>query len=154
MKKGLFGAFVIVLAAAIVVAYNALFTVHQTQQALLLQFGEPKRVITNPGLNFKIPFIQNVVYIDKRILDLDARAFEAIVAGQKRLVVDAFTRYKITDPLKFYQTVGGNLAIVNQRLATFARGGSPPGARRCQFNRCGARQTPGIDAVDRNSIEY
>lgn len=97
--------FLILIAALAFVAYNSVFVVHQTQQALVLQFGDPKRQITEPGLNYKIPFVQNVIFIDKRILDLDSPAQEVIASGQKRLVVDAFARYKVTDPLKFYQRV-------------------------------------------------
>ncbi len=95
-------ALVVILA---VFGVSALFSVHQTQQALILQFGDPRRVITEPGLNVKIPFIQNVVYLDKRILDLDTPAEELIASDQKRLVVDAFTRYRISDPLQFYKSV-------------------------------------------------
>ena len=73
-------------------ASATLFTVHQTQQALVLQFGDPRRVIDQPGLNFKMPFVQNIIHIDKRILDLDSPTEELIAAVQKRLVVDAFTR--------------------------------------------------------------
>jgi len=100
-----------------VTAYMTLFTVQQTQQALVLQFGDPKRVIKEPGLNWKIPFIQNVEFFDNRILDLDATSQEAIAADQKRLVVDAFLRYKIVDPLKFFQTVRDQ-RIARQRLST------------------------------------
>ena len=85
---------------------SALFTVHQTQQALVLQFGNPKRVVTEPGLHVKLPFVQNAVYIDRRVLDFDAEAAEVILGDQKRLVVDAFARYRIVDPLRFYQSVG------------------------------------------------
>jgi membrane protease subunit HflC len=88
-----------------VLASASLFTVHQTQQALVLQFGDPRRVITEPGLHFKMPFVQNVMLIDKRILDLDTPAEELIASDQKRLVVDAFTRYRITDPLQFYKAL-------------------------------------------------
>jgi membrane protease subunit HflC len=84
-------------------ASSALFTVHQTQQALILQFGNPVRVETEPGLKFKIPFIQNVEYFDKRILDLDPPTQEVLLADQKRINVDAFARYRIVDPLKFKQ---------------------------------------------------
>jgi membrane protease subunit HflC len=93
-------------AVLLVVLMSALFTVHQTQQALVLQFGNPKRVITEPGLHVKLPFIQNAIYIDRRVLDFDAESQEVILGDQKRLVVDAFARYKITDPLRFYQSVG------------------------------------------------
>ena len=85
---------------------SALFTVHQTQQALVLQFGNPKRIITEPGLHMKLPFVQNAVYIDRRVLDYDAISEEIILGDQKRLVVDAFARYRIVDPLRFYQSVG------------------------------------------------
>jgi modulator of FtsH protease HflC len=93
-------------AVLLVVLMSALFTVHQTQQALVLQFGNPKRVITEPGLHVKMPFIQNAIYIDRRVLDFDAESQEVILGDQKRLVVDAFARYKIIDPLRFYQSVG------------------------------------------------
>jgi modulator of FtsH protease HflC len=93
-------------AVILVLAMSALFTVHQTQQALVLQFGNPKDVIQEPGLHVKLPFIQNVVYVDRRVLDFDAEAQEVILGDQKRLVVDAFARYKIIDPLRFYQSVG------------------------------------------------
>jgi len=93
-------------AVVLVLLMSALFTVHQTQQALVLQFGNPKRVITDPGLHVKLPFIQNAIYIDRRVLDFDAESQEVILGDQKRLVVDAFARYKIIDPLRFYQSVG------------------------------------------------
>jgi modulator of FtsH protease HflC len=96
----------VVAAALLVLAMSALFTVHQTQQALVLQFGNPKRVVTEPGLHVKVPFTQNAVYIDRRVLDFDAEANELILGDQKRLVVDAFARYRIVDPLRFYQSVG------------------------------------------------
>jgi membrane protease subunit HflC len=80
--------------------------VHQAQQALVVQLGEPRRVVTEPGLQFKRPFIESVVYLDKRILAYDSPKQEVIAADQKRLVVDTFARYKVTDALKFYQTVG------------------------------------------------
>ncbi|MDP6404223.1 MAG: protease modulator HflC [Alphaproteobacteria bacterium] len=95
---------VIVLAIG-VVAFSSLYTVHQTRQALVLQFGEPKRVVTVPGMHAKIPFIQEVIYIDRRILAYDAPAEEVIASDQKRLVVDAYLRYRILDPLRFFQTM-------------------------------------------------
>ena len=100
-----------------VIAYFTLFTVIEVKNAIVLQFGDPKRVITSPGLNFKIPFIQNVIFIDNRILDIDAPAAEVIAADQKRLIVDAFARFKIVDPLKFYISVG-NERVARSRLAT------------------------------------
>ncbi|MCH1542542.1 MAG: protease modulator HflC [Alphaproteobacteria bacterium] len=95
----------ILVAALGVLASASLFTVHQTKQALVLQFGDPRRVIMDAGLHFKVPFVQNVIFIDKRILDLDTPAEELIASDQKRLVVDAFTRYRITDPLQFYKAL-------------------------------------------------
>ena len=86
--------------------YSSLFTVDQTQQALVIQFGEPKRAIQDPGLAFKVPFIQDVVYYEKRVLSLIPQdAEEVILSDQKRLQVDAYARYKIEDPLLFFQTV-------------------------------------------------
>lgn len=117
MKQGIFGVLVVGLAVIAFVAYNALFTVHQTEQALVLQFGSTKRVITEPGLQYKLPFVQNVIFLDKRILDLDSPAQEVIASDQKRLVVDAFARYRITNPLSFYQTVG-TIGGANTRMAT------------------------------------
>jgi membrane protease subunit HflC len=98
-------AVVAIALAVLVVASGALFTVHQTQQALVLQFGEPKRVITEPGLHFKLPFVQDVVYYDARILDLDPQGQDMSLIDQRRINVDSFARYSIVDPLKFYQTV-------------------------------------------------
>ena len=97
--------------AAIVITMSAAFIVDQREQVLVLQFGDPKRVIQEPGLNFKIPFIQQTVRFDKRLLDFDNAPEEVIASDQKRLVVDAFARYHITDPLKFYQTVGTEMAL-------------------------------------------
>lgn len=112
--------FVILLSFLIVltvVAYNSLFFVEQRVQSLILQFGEPIRVIKEPGLNFKIPLAQNIVKFDKRILLFDNSAEEIIAADKKRLIVDAFVRYKIIDPLKFYQTVRFEAAL-NNRLGS------------------------------------
>ena len=100
-----------------VVAYGSLFVVQEINQAIVLQFGDPKKIITKPVLNFKIPFIQNVVYLDRRVLNLDNPPEEVIAADQKRLIVDAFARFKIVDPLKFYISVG-NERVARSRLAT------------------------------------
>lgn len=96
---------------AAIIASLSVFVVSETQQALVLQLGKVDRQINvfgknEPGLKFKTPFIQTVTYFDKRILDLDTQPFEIIASGQKRLVVDAFARYRIVDPLKFYQAAG------------------------------------------------
>ncbi|KAB7738956.1 protease modulator HflC [Parvibaculum sedimenti] len=94
------------LIVAALAAYLSLFTVNMTQQAIVLQFGRPVgQVITEPGLYVKVPLIQNVVYIDKRLLNLESPTEEIIASDQKRLVVDAFARYRIVDALKFYQAV-------------------------------------------------
>ena len=107
MRTNFVGGIVAVIAvAALIVGYSSLFTVYQTQQALVIRLGQPVRVISEPGLNFKAPFIDSVVHIDKRILDLEAPPQEVIASDQKRLVVDAFARYRIRDPLRFYQTLG------------------------------------------------
>ena len=105
------------IAVLTVLAYNSLFFVEQRVQSLILQFGEPIRVIKEPGLNFKIPLAQNVVKFDKRILLFDNSAEEIIAADKKRLIVDAFVRYRIIDPLKFYQTVRFEAAL-NNRLGS------------------------------------
>jgi len=105
---------IIVLAAT---AFFSIFIVKEISQAIVLQFGDPKRIILKPGLNFKIPFIQNVVFLDKRILNLDAPPEEVIASDQKRLIVDAFARFQIVDPLKFYISVG-NERVARSRLST------------------------------------
>ena len=89
-----------------VLASSALYTVHQVQQAIVLQFGKPVRVVSEPGLNFKIPFIQDVRFYERRILDLDPPEFEVLLDDKKRIKVDAFARYQIENPLKFLQVVG------------------------------------------------
>jgi membrane protease subunit HflC len=117
MNRNLLVILAFVVAVLGIVGFGAMFTVQQTEQALLLQFGNPVRVVTKPGLHFKIPMVQNVVYLDNRILALDAPAEEVIAADQKRLVVDSFARFRITNALKFYQTVG-NVAVARQRLGS------------------------------------
>ena len=107
---------IIALVAAAFVALNGLFIVQQTQQGIVLQFGEPKRTLQDPGLNWKIPFIQNVVFYENRVLSLvSSDSDEVILADQKRLEVDTYTRYRIVNPLLFYQTVR-NVLGVEQRL--------------------------------------
>ena len=100
-----------------VVVFQSLFIVQEISQAIVLQFGDPKKIITKAGLNFKLPFIQNVVFLDKRILNLDNAPEEVIAADQKRLIVDAIARFKIVDPLKFYISVG-NERVARSRLST------------------------------------
>jgi len=97
--------------------FFSVFVVKEVNQAIVLQFGDPKKIILKPGLNFKVPFIQNVVFLDKRILNLDTPPEEVIASDQKRLIVDAFARFQIVDPLKFYISVG-NERVARSRLAT------------------------------------
>jgi len=123
MNRTVLTALAVIVAAAVVIGMSSLFTVHQAQQALVLQFGEHVRTVSEPGLKAKVPFVQNVVYFDKRLLDFDADAQEVIMSDQKRLVVDAFARYRIEDPLRFFQAAGNEAnmrarlgAIVNSSL--------------------------------------
>jgi membrane protease subunit HflC len=118
MRFNLTGGFIVVLAVVgVIIAYGALFTVYQTQQALVVRLGQPVKVLTDPGLYAKWPLIDSVIAIDKRILDLEAPSQEVIASDQKRLVVDSFARYRVEDPLKFYQTVG-SIDAANSRLST------------------------------------
>ncbi|GLR86239.1 protease modulator HflC [Bradyrhizobium iriomotense] len=107
----------IVLLLILIVAYSSVFTVQQTEQALVVRLGEPVKVVTEPGLNFKAPFIDSVISIDKRILDLENPSQEVIASDQKRLVVDAFARYRIKNALRFYQSVG-SIQAANLQLTT------------------------------------
>ncbi|WP_368416020.1 protease modulator HflC [Falsiroseomonas sp.] len=106
----------VVAAIGVVVAASTLFTVHQTQQVLITQFGQPIRVIREPGLQAKIPFIQSVIAFDRRLLDFEAPGEEVILGDQRRLIVDSFTRYHIADPLLYFQTVGATEAGIRARL--------------------------------------
>ena len=106
--------FIVVLG---ITAFQSIFIVQEINQAIVLQFGDPKKIVNKSGLNFKLPFIQNVAYLDKRVLNLDNPPEEVIAADQKRLIVDAIARFKIVDPLKFYISVG-NERVARQRLAT------------------------------------
>jgi membrane protease subunit HflC len=118
MKLGVFGGLIAALILVLLLlAYATLFTVPQTRQALVVRLGQPIRVVTEPGLNYKIPLIDSVIPIDKRILDLENPAQELFASDQKRLVVDAFARYRIVDPLKFYQSVG-SVEGANSRLSS------------------------------------
>ncbi|MDP6709095.1 MAG: protease modulator HflC [Alphaproteobacteria bacterium] len=99
-----------------VVGYSSLFTVQETEQALVLRLGEPRRQVKEPGLHFKMPIIENVEMMEKRILDYDPPQEEIIASDKKRLVVDAYTRYRISNPLQFYRTVN-NETFAGQRLA-------------------------------------
>ena len=111
MSRGRLIAIGIGLLVILILALVSTFKVRQGEQALLLQFGDPRAVITEPGLYVKIPFVQNVEYFERRILDYDVPVEEVIGSDQKRLVVNTFARYRIVDPLKFYQTVGTEAAV-------------------------------------------
>ncbi|MGO3930442.1 protease modulator HflC [Rhodopseudomonas pseudopalustris] len=107
MKAGISGVVaLIVLLVAVLIGYASIFTVRQTEQVLVVRLGEPVRVVTEPGLHFKVPFVDAVISLDKRILDLENPSQEVIASDQKRLVVDAFARYRIKNALRFYQSVG------------------------------------------------
>jgi membrane protease subunit HflC len=97
--------------------FQSIIIVQEINQAIVLQFGDPKKIISKAGLNFKLPFIQNVVFLDKRILNLDNAPQEVIASDQKRLIIDAITRFQIIDPLKFYISVG-NERVARSRLST------------------------------------
>lgn len=111
------GVIVFGLIGVVFLAFNSLFIVHQTDQALVTQFGELVRVVREPGLALKAPFIQNVTYMDKRILELDADPEEVIASDRRRIVVDAFARYRIADALRYYQSLRTD-ALARQRLSS------------------------------------
>jgi membrane protease subunit HflC len=118
MRLNFVGAIAIAVGVvALFLAYTSIFTVYQTRQAIVVRLGEPIDVITKPGLHFKWSILDSVIHIDNRILDLENSSQEVIASDQKRLVVDAFARYKITEPLRFYQTVG-SIEGANSRLST------------------------------------
>lgn len=116
------GAAVIVLGLAIFLGLSSVFTVNQTEQALVLRFGQAINIVREPGLYFKLPFVDGVVRIDKRILALDLPEQEVIASDQKRLRVDAFARYRVVDPLLFYQSLS-TIERANEQLATFMNSG-------------------------------
>jgi membrane protease subunit HflC len=107
----------LLLFVIVVIGYSSVFTVDMTEQALVVRLGDPVRVVTEPGLHFKTPFIDSVIDIDKRILDLENPAQELIASDQKRLVVDAFARYRINNALRFYQSIG-SIQAANIQLTT------------------------------------
>lgn len=118
MRSPVTGIMVLLLVLLLlVVGYSSVFAVQQTEQALVVRFGAPVQVVTDPGLHFKVPFTDAVIPIDKRILDLENPAQEVIASDQKRLVVDAFARYRIKNALQFYQSVG-TIQAANLQLTT------------------------------------
>lgn len=106
----------VLLVVAVIVGGSTLFTVGQTQQVLITQFGQPVRVITKPGLHAKIPLMQTAISFDRRLLDYALPPEEVILGDQRRLIVDSFARYKISDPLGYYQAVGPTEAGIQARL--------------------------------------
>lgn len=104
----------IISGVAVLLFFGSIFTLDQTKQVLILQFGEPIRVIKTPGIKFKVPFMQNAVFFDKRIIDLSIAEQEVIASDQKRLIINAFAKYKIKDVLKFYTTVGNSYGLENK----------------------------------------
>ena len=124
MKLNLAGGVIAaILLVALILAYGALFTVYQTRQALVVRLGQPVRVVTEPGLHFKIPLIDSVINVDKRILDLENPAQEVIASDQKRLVVDAFARYRINDVAEVLpdRSVRSSVSIRNCRSCSIRR---------------------------------
>jgi len=117
MTRHLIGIFVGLLLVLLIAAFGALFTVYQTQQAMVVRFGKPIRIITEPGLHVKVPVFDTVIYINKRILDLENPAQEVFASDQRRLMIDAFVRYRIRDPLLFYQRVS-TVDGANTRLSS------------------------------------
>ena len=111
-KLAILGGLIILIG---ILSSSSLFTVRETEQVLVLQFGEYKKTIREPGLHFKLPIIQNVRAYDKRVLSVDPEAEEMLLSDQKRIFVDAFARYRITDPRRFFQTVNDE-AIFNNRF--------------------------------------
>ncbi len=108
----------IALVVVLILGSASLFTVSQTEQVLVTQFGEPIRVIETPGLHAKIPFIQTVISFDRRLLDVDIASEEVILGDQRRLIVDSFARFRITNPLRYYQAVGATEAGIRARLSS------------------------------------
>ena len=115
MKRGLLIILGVIVVVIGITLNSALYTVNETNQAIVLQFGDPRNVVNSPGLHLKIPFIQNVVRLDKRILAYNGGQEEIIASDQKRLVVDTYTRFKIVDPLQFFKSVGSE-AVARSRL--------------------------------------
>jgi membrane protease subunit HflC len=164
MNRTSFVAIVILAVVAVVVLLSSTFTVNQWQQALVLQFGQPRQAIKEPGLHFKLPFIQNVIYFDKRVLNLDLAPAEMPTNDQKQVVVEAYAKYIVVDPLKFYQVVrdeGGLRGRVGPIINSNLRGeiGKVPmsemlTARRAQFMQSitesvnQAAQIYGVNVVD------
>src|SRR5258705_3793672 len=143
---GIAGLFV--LFVVLIVGYSSVFTVAQTEQVLVVRLGEPIRVVIEPGLNFKAPFIDTVISIDKRILDLENPSQEVIASDQKRLVVDAFARYRIKNALRFYQSVG-SIQAANIQLTTLLNASLRRGLGEGSLLTGGRGPRPALIAPDR-----
>ena len=115
--RNMFAFIGIIVAAVAFLLFNSFFIVDQREQALITQFGNPERIVREPGLAFKVPFVQTVLFFDKRILELDAPPEEVIAADRRRIVVDAFARDRISDPLRFYQSVRIE-SVARQRMSS------------------------------------
>ena len=137
----------ILLFVVIIVGYSSVFTVSQTEQVLVVRLGEPVRVVTEPGLNFKAPFIDTVISIDKRILDLENPSQEVIASDQKRLVVDAFARYRIKNALRFYQSIG-SIQAANIQLTTLLNASLRRVLGEVTFITGGSRRARSADGAD------
>ena len=109
--------FLISIGVILFIVANSFFILDQRQQALIVQFGEVVRLVTQPGIKIKLPFIQDVLFFDNRILDLSIQEQEVIASDQKRLIIDAFAKYQIIDPLKFYTTVNNQQNAANKLSA-------------------------------------
>ena len=143
---------------ALLLLSGSLFTVRQTQQALVLQFGEPKKVMRDPGLHFKLPIVQDVFFYDSRVLDLDPPGQDMSLIDQRRINVDAFARYRIVDPLKFFQTVQTETAF-RDRFGTILNGGVRDALGRAELADVLGEKRPTImreiaDAVRRRAAEF
>ena len=115
MSRPVIAAIAAVLVLFVLVSAS-LFTVAQTEQVLITQFGQPIRVISTPGLHMKVPFVQTIISFDRRLLDYETPGEEVILADQRRLIVDSFTRFRITDPLRYFQAVGAAEDAIRARL--------------------------------------
>ena len=115
MSRAIWGGIIAVLVIAVVLGAS-LFTVRQTDQVLIVQFGEPRAIINTPGLHAKVPFLQQVISFDRRLLDYETPSEEVILNDQRRLIVDSFTRFRITDPLRYFQAVGSQEDGIRARL--------------------------------------
>ncbi|TAL02969.1 MAG: protease modulator HflC [Rhodospirillaceae bacterium] len=150
--------FIVAGVIAFLLLTGSMFTVHQTQQALVLQFGEPKKVVAEPGLHFKLPLVQDVFYYDARILDLDPPSQDMSLIDQRRINVDAFARYRIVDPLKFFQSVQTE-TVFRDRFGNILNGGVRDALGRAELADVLGDKRPTImreiaDATRRRAAEF